>query len=129
MSEVLFRATCRDRPVVIGRATPDELSTLADPVDLAATRDDIDRWNLIAIRDPSGRGTQIHALGWRRRLENTWITSPIIGINVYPAMVRTSSAHSYGLGEPGGTAMDPELMDHLLFALRTWRFVGIEPGS
>jgi hypothetical protein len=129
VSELLFRATQGDRPVVIGRATTDEVSALAGPVGPAAVRDDIDRWNLIAIRDPLGRGTQIHTLGWRRRLGNTWITSPIVRIDATSAMVSTSSAHSYALGEPNDADIDPDLAGHLLYALRTWGLIGIERAS
>ncbi len=129
MSKLLFRATQGDRPVAIGRATSDEVSALAGRVVPAAVRDDIDRWNLIAIRDPLGRGIQIHALGWRRRLGNTWITSPIVSIDAASAMVSTSSAHSYALGEPNGADIDPDLADHLLYALQTWGLLRIERAS
>jgi len=114
---------------MIGRATPDEKLALAGPVDSTAVRDDIDRWNLIAIRDLAGRGTQFHALGWRRGLANTWITSPIVNIATTSTLVSTSSAHSYVLGEPDGIDIDPDLVDHLLYALRTWGLMSIESAS
>lgn len=129
MSELLFRAIQGGRPVAIGRATSDEVSALAGPVVPVAVRDDINRWNLIAIRDPLVRGMQIHALGWRRRLGTTWITSPIVSIGAASATISTSSAHSYALGKPDGADIDPVLADHLLYALRTWGLIGIEPAS
>lgn len=129
MSGHLFRATHDGRPMVIGRATLDEVSALIGHVDPAAARDEIDRWNLIAVRERLGHGLQIHALGWRRRLGNTWITSPLVSIAARSTMVSTSSGHSYRLGEPDGAEVDPDLMDHLLYALRTWGLSDIEPAS
>lgn len=121
---VLFRAAYRGCPVAVGPDTEAELAALA-PAPGPAPRDSLERWTLVAIRYDRGRGTQVHALGWRTALGNTWITSALIGVDAGAGMVATRSGHAYALGTAHGPEFDAALREHLAYALRTWGYDGI----
>lgn len=81
----------------------------------------LERWSFVAVRDPR-RGTGVHALGWRMLLRNTWITSPVLVVDRASGAIRTRSGNAYLLGSRDGSDLDPELREHLAYALRTWGF-------
>jgi hypothetical protein len=118
----LIECRFKGSPVTVGHATRDEVMGLVRPLDPDTARDRLDLWLLIAIREPNGRGTMVHGLGWRAEAGTTWITSAIVAISFDPAMISTQSGNAYLLG-PGGTLEeDSELWNHLLYALKTWGF-------
>jgi hypothetical protein len=122
---VLFHAAFRGRAVTVGHATDAELADLAGTAGTAGTaeaRDELDAWSLVAVRDAAGRGTEIHALGWRTGLLNTWITSPLLIVDLVANTVSTTSGHAYSLGRRDAKDLRPELRRHLAYALRTWGF-------
>ena len=122
---VLFRAAYRGNPVFIGHATDAELDVIAAVVDAANARDVLHAWSLVAGRDPDGRGIQVHALGWRVALVNTWITSALVGVGLQPQVVSTWSGHAYRLGTEDLPEQYPELRAHLAYALRAWGFSNV----
>ena len=124
---VLLRAIYRGNSVSVGRATDAELHAIAGPVDPAIARDVLHTWSLVAIRDPDGRGTQVHALGWRVALVNTWITSPLVGVDLQARAISTKSGHTYRLELQDGPELAPALRDHLAYALRNWGFANVGP--
>ena len=124
---VLFRATYRRTPASVGHATEAELAAIAGPVNPASARDLLHAWSLIAVRDPVGRGTAVHALGWRVDLGNTWITSVLVGVDLNARAVSTRSGHAYRLELKDGRELAPSLRDHLVYALRTWGFADVGP--
>ncbi len=129
----LFQATYHVHPVVIGRASPQELSAINQDVDTAGCRDDLELWCLVAIRDPRRPQVQIHALGWRSALQNTWITSRLVAVDALKRAVATMSGHVYRLGEADAEELEPQLREHLRYALHQWKFesdqdVGLLPG-
>ena len=118
----LFHASYRGRSVVIARAGTDELAALIQPVEDTVSRDNLDRWSLIAIRDPGRDRVNIHALGWRIILQTTWITSRLVSLDLGAQALATLSGHVYLLGKPDSPELDPELRDHLAYALSHWAF-------
>ena len=128
MSE-LFRATYRGRPVVIGQASAEELFVITRDVDTAACRDCLERWTLVAIRDPGRPQVRIHALGWRSTLQNTWITSRLVAVDTVRCAVSTMSGHVYRLEQARAGDPEPELRSHLQYALHQWGFEDVQdPG-
>jgi len=119
---VLIQVAFRGRAVTVGHATDAELALLAGAVAIAEARDELDSWSLIAIRDPAGRGTKIHALGWRGGLLNAWITSPLVIVDLIANTVSTTSGHAYSLDRRDARELHPALRGHLAYALRTWGF-------
>jgi hypothetical protein len=119
MTDLLFEASYHGSPVAVGRATDDEIAALAGTVGRGS--DVLERWSLVAIRDPA-RGPEVHALGWRMLLGNTWITSPVIVVDLATGAVRTRSGNAYLLGSRDRADLDPELLEHLAYALRTWGY-------
>ena len=108
----------------MGHATADELAVLAATASLGEAIDTLECWSLIAIRGLEEGGTEVHALAWRRRLPNAWITSPLVAVDLAEGAIRTLSGHVYGLGgpdEPG--SLVPDLLNHLDYSLRRWGFV------
>jgi hypothetical protein len=97
---VLFKVASRGSAVSVGHATEAELARLAGTVAPADARDQLDAWSLIALRDVAGGGTEIHALGWRTGVLNTWITSPLVIVDRGANVVSTTSGHAYSLGRP-----------------------------
>lgn len=122
---VLFRATYRGNSVSVGHATDAELDAIAAVVDPASARDVLHAWSLVAVRDSESRGTQVHALGWRVALVNTWITSPLVGVDSQARAVSTESGHAYSLELQDGPELAPSLWKHLAYALRTWGFTDV----
>jgi hypothetical protein len=119
---VLFQVAFRGRSVSVGHATDAELALLAGAVATVDARDELDTWSLIAIRDTAGCGTKLHALGWRAGLLNTWITSPLVTVDLAANTVSTTSGHAYLLGRRDARDLHPVLHGHLAYALRTWGF-------
>ncbi len=118
-----FRATFQGAPQTIGHATTEEIAALAGQVgvDAAHPLDDVlDSWSLVAIRSVSA--TTVHALGWRRRLANTWITSKIVALSTTEGAVRTTSGAAYFLADPDQHELHPKLRAHLIYALTTWGY-------
>jgi hypothetical protein len=122
MTGELFTVTHRGRPAVVGRATGDELAAITTPLATDASRDLLECWSLVAIRDGDRQGVEIHALGWRPGLQNSWITSPLTGVDMTVPAVATWSGSVYRLGEPDSADLDPELRAHLAYALQRWGF-------
>lgn len=118
----LFHATLEGRPVAVGHAIEEELAALAAPVSPNAVRDVFELWSVVAIRDPAGRGVELHALAWRVQLGNTWITSALTRVDRTLNLVAGRSGHAYLLGRPDRRDLDPELREHLAYALRTWGY-------
>src|ERR1700731_3163903 len=118
VTDILFRAAYRGEAVIVTHATNAEIELFAGEV--GPPRDMLELWSLIAIR--CGSAFDIHALGWRLLLENTWITSPLLAIDSAAGAVRTRSGHTYLLGCRDKSELDPELRAHLAYALRTWGF-------
>ena len=121
---VILRATHRGAPVTVARADRGELTALAGPARSTEFRDEIEDWNLVAIRGLE-KGTEVHALGRRVALGNEWITSPIAAVSPGPTAVETASGHSYRLARQDGARMEPALLEHLAYALRSWGFDNI----
>ncbi len=121
-----LEATHRGRPVTAGHATPEEVAALMATSPLEAAIDVLEHWSLIAIRGLGGGGLEVHALGWRRALANTWITSALSAIDLAAREVRTSSGHVYRLGRPDSREnLQPALLEHLDYALHRWGFVDL----
>ncbi len=120
---ILFEAVWRGDPVTVTHATQDEIAFLWGGVDSAD--DMLELWSLIAIR--SGPAVELHALGWRLLLANTWITSPLVAVDRTVGAVRTRSGRTYALGVRDKPALDPELRAHLGYALRTWGYADVRP--
>ena len=112
--------------VLLGRMLGDAGLTVAD-----AGRDGVvvtlHTWCLLPVRDPDGRGTQVHALGWRVALVNRWITSPLVGVDLQAQAVSTKSGHAYRPELEDGLELAPALQDHPDYALRTWGFANVGP--
>src|SRR6267154_1022063 len=117
---ILFQVTFRGCAVRVGHATDAELGRLDGTVAPADARDQLDAWSLIALRDVADGGNEIHALGWRTGLLNTWITSPLIIVDRAANTISTTSGHAYSLGRPDSRELHPALRGHLAYALRTW---------
>jgi hypothetical protein len=120
---VLFRATDKGVPQAACHATPEEIQALAGPIGVSVGHppdDTLDYWSLISIR--SSVENSIHALGWRRLMENTWITSRVLAINMTMGTVRTGSGAFYFLGIQDQRELDPELRAHLMYALGVWGY-------
>ena len=120
----LFRAVHQGFPVTVGHASPEELAALPACLEPGSVRDVLERWSLVAIRFPGDR-TEIHALGWRVAERNTWITSPLVVVDMDSCIVATRSGHSYRLGTQNGAGVAPGLRSHLEYALRTWGFTDV----
>ncbi len=118
----IFLASFHGRPVTVHHANHAELKVLSRPLDPASARDVLSVWSLVAIRHASGLAPDIHALGWREREQNTWITSRLVGVDMEASVVETRSGHAYRLGVPDDMELDPELRGHLGYALVTWGF-------
>ena len=116
---VLLHAVYRGRAISVGWATDVELDAIRGPV-LHNVRDVLESWFLVAIRDPGGLGTQVHALGWRPKMANTWITSALTSVEQDGNLVATRSGHAYRLACRGEAENAPILLDHLIYTLRTW---------
>jgi hypothetical protein len=116
--DILFRAVYRGDPVIVTHAQDAEIETLVGPV--GPPRDKLELWSLIAIR--IGSAIDIHALGWRQLLANTWITSSLLAVDLTAGAVRTLSGKNYLLGGRDKSELDPELRAHLAYALGTWGF-------
>lgn len=125
-ASLLLEATYHGNAISVGHADEAELALLAGAVASAGVRDELELWSLVAIRDPAGRGTEVHALGWRTDLANTWITSPLTAVDLTASIVSTRSGHSYQLGTPDTPELNPELRGHLAYALRTWGFDDVD---
>ena len=121
----LFRAVHQGGPVTVGHASPEDLAALPGYPDPGSVRDVLERWSLVAIRF-SGDRTEIHALGWRVAERNTWITSPLVAMDMDASMVATRSGHAYRLGTRDGAGVAPGLRSHLAYALRTWGFTDVQ---
>ncbi len=122
-SDILFWTACQRGLVTVTHATANEIEALAGPVgpdDGKPANDMLELWSLIAIR--SGGAVEIHALGWRVLLANTWISSRVIVASLTEGVVRTRSGKTYLLGVRDKPELDPELRAHLAYALRTWGF-------
>jgi hypothetical protein len=122
-ADILFRVVYNGDPVVVTHAEDTGIELFAGEVGPA--RDVLELWSLIAIR--CGSAFDIHALGWRLLLENTWITSPLLAVDLTAGAVRTRSGHTYLLGGRDKSELDPELRAHLAYALRTWGFDDVRP--
>lgn len=83
-------------------------------------------WSLIAVR--TGLAVEIHALGWRLLLAKTYITSRVVAVDFTVGAVRTRSRKIYLLGARDLPDLDPDLRDHLGYALRTWGFGDVRSG-
>jgi hypothetical protein len=114
---VLFTVTCRGTLFSVGHATEAEIACLGGGEEPTDVRDVLELWSLIAIRDPTGRRTAIYALGWRAHLQSTWITSPLVGIDLNRCQVATSLGQCYRLLEPDAPGLEPRLRGHLAVAL------------
>ena len=117
-ADILFRAVYRGEPVIVTHAKDAEIELFAGEV--GPPRDMLELWSLIAIR--CGSAFDIHALGWRLLLANTWITSSLVAVDLTAGAVRTRSGNNYLLGGRDKSELDPELRAHLAYALRTWGF-------
>jgi hypothetical protein len=127
MTGELFTATHRGRVKVVGQATENELAAITKPVAVEASRDFLERWSLVAIRDADRPGVEIHALGFRPKLRTTWITSPLTGVDMTSRAVATWSGHVYVLGQADdGPDLNPELRAHLGYALKAWGFNDVQ---
>jgi hypothetical protein len=88
--------------------------------------DSLDEWSLISMPTPGpGSAIGIHALGWRRGLRNTWITSVITAVDLTGLLVSTKSGKIYRLGRRGDAELACEFREHLRYALDTWGFSDI----
>jgi hypothetical protein len=112
-------ATFLSAPVSVGSPTEEEAQKFAGAVEPVAARDHLDCWNLVVIREQSGPRLELHCLGWRSALGNTWITSPLVRIDLTAGLVATFSKHVYVLGRRD-EGLDDCMRQHLLYALRTW---------
>lgn len=121
-TRILFAATYRNQPVTVCHANEAEPKRLAGTVATAATRDELDAWSLVAIRNPAWDVAAVHALGWRPGILNTWITSPLLVVDTVANVVATASRHAYTLGRRDDPELDPELRGPLAYAPRTWGF-------
>lgn len=121
----LYGATYHGNSVEIGLARDAELAAIAGSVFPASTRDLLDPWSLVAIRNLDGCRTEVHALGWRAALGNTWITSTLVGVDLQMRGVSTRSGYVYRLGTEEVPGPSPELRDHLVYALHTWGFTDV----
>jgi hypothetical protein len=127
-TDILFDARYRGALVLVAHATTDEVESLAGPVGPADGKpaDDLmELWSLISIRFTSA--IEIHALGWRTLLANTWISSPLVAVNLTEGSLRTRSGKIYLLGVRDQPELDPELRSHLAYALKTWGFDDAQP--
>lgn len=121
--DILFRAVYRGDPATVTRASDAEIADLVGTV--GPPQDKLEIWNLIAIR--VGPAIDIHALGWRHLLRNTWITSSVVAVDLTAKSIRTLSGKNYSLGLRNKHELDPELRAHLAYALRTWGLTDVAP--
>ena len=124
-----LEATQRGRLVTVAHATDEELSVLAATTPLMPATDTLESWSLIAIRGLQEGGIELHALGWRAALSNTWITFALSAVDLAAGAagrVRTSSGHVYRLGRfDSRDSLRPLLLEHLGYALHRWDFVDL----
>lgn len=118
----LFLTTYCGNPINVGHANETELARLTETIDSTAACDVLKLWSLVAVREPAERGTKVHALGWRAQLANTWITSPLVAVDMAAGAVTTTSGHVYLLAERDELQLEPALRGHLAYALRMWGF-------
>jgi hypothetical protein len=120
----LFEAVRDGVPVTVTLAKESEIENIARP--LSSGQDVLEFWSLIAFRFEDAR-CEIHALGWRRYLSNTWITSRIVGVDLTTGAIRTRSGRQYWLGDRDQPTLAPELRSHLRYALQKWGFDDVRP--
>lgn len=123
----LFEAMLGDNPIVVARASQDELAPLAGTVENMAVRDRLDLWSLVVIRDRDGAQMQVHALGWARRQHSTCLTSALTRVGLARSAVATESGSAYQLGQPAGAEISRELLDHLDHVLRLQGVTDVRP--
>jgi hypothetical protein len=119
----LFEASWEGEPVTVTFATADEIELLAGPV--GVVEDMLELWSLVAIR--TGGAVELHALGWRLLLANTYITSPVVAVNLTHGAIRTRSGKTYLLGARDKPQLDRALRCHLGYALRQWGYDDVRP--
>jgi len=124
-ADLLFEATWHSDAVTVTHATVEEIAFLSGPV--GEGQDLLEVWSLIAIRN--GPLSEIHALGWRLLLANTWITSPVVAANLTLGAIRTESGKTYLLGVRDQPELDPELRRHLGDELRKWGYDDVRDAS
>lgn len=122
----LLRANFQGDEIEIGPARADEVIRLETDLRGSATRDVIDLWTFVAIRFPPPRVPEVHALGWRVQLQNTWITSALVSVSIQSRRIGTASGHDYSLGTRDGPGLRVELWEHLIYSLQTWGFRDIQ---
>lgn len=122
MSEKIFEATYRGFTVIIGNATNRETALIAGKVDNAKAKDVLETWHFIALRDPTGGGAAVHALGWRAGLLNTWITSSLVVVDLHEGGIITRSGNHYKLGHRSDGELENELYELLADSLIKWGF-------
>ena len=120
----LFLASFKGHEVVVDLASGSEVAALDGPLETVGVRNVLSPWSLIAIRVVGTGERVLHALGWREAEENTWITSALVTVDPVSSLILTSSGRLYRLGAGGG-GLDPSLLDHLDYALRTWGFTDV----
>ena len=125
MLSQLFTATYRGQAVVVGQAAAEELAGISQAVETAWCRDTLQQWTMIAIRYTRQRRVDIHGLGWRTKLDNSWITSRLVAADLTGRAVASLSGHTYLLGQPDTPELDPNLRSHLAYALHRWAFENI----
>lgn len=125
--DLLRRAMHRGRPVEVGYTRREDLVDKMTAFEPTQIRDELEGWATIAIRTAGQLARTVHAIGWRRRLANTWITSPLVAIRLGPATVKTRSGACYALIGPSAV-LDRELEDHLDYALNVWGLRDIRPS-
>ena len=120
---ILFTATWHGSGAAIGRATEAELAPLVRQGVPGVVRDVLRPSFLVAVRRADVPEAAVHALGWRQRLLNTWITSRLVAIDFATGTAATRSRNVYRLaGADGHDELPTLLHDHLWYALRTWGF-------
>lgn len=121
----LFRGTYRGAMHMVGHADRDEVSPLKGTLADIQARDTLTKWSLIAIRWPSPRAPDVHALGWRVDEGDVWITSLVRTFDRGAFLIRTRSGAVYRLGAPDGQDITPSLLEHLSYALRVWGYTDV----
>lgn len=122
---VLSRARYRGNPVSVDHATDAELDATTNSPDPASARNLLPAWSLIAVCGLVDRGAEVHALGWRVDLVNTWISSALVGVDLEAQAVSTKSGHAYRLWGKNELKLAPSPRDHLAYALHTWGFTDV----
>lgn len=115
--------------VELALSTDDEIKTLYAIIPAKyAIKDILDDWRLISLRNKKSGQAQLLLLGRSQNENISWLTSPIIQIDLASNCVMTKSLSKYELGFTGKGEPPREQLLHICATFHRWgsgTFLGI----